>query len=100
MLTLPGTNLRIPQTLRYATDTQPWENGLEFNSGCRWLPTRDGGEVNPSPVAASSGPDGFNVPVSLASNNRYCELRETAAEDAIGGRDYERRLHWQPKSST
>ena len=60
---------------------------------------RDGGEVNPSPVAASSGPDGSNVPVSLASNNRCCKLRDTAAEDAIGSRDYERRLRRQSKSS-
>ena len=61
---------------------------------------RDGDEVNPSPVVASSGPDGFNVPVSLAFNNRCCKLRNTAAGDAIGNRDHRRRLRRQSKIST
>ena len=40
-------------------------------------------------------PDDLNVQVSLASNKRLRKLRDTAAEDEIGGRDYERRLRRQ-----
>ena len=60
----------------------------------------DGDGVNPSPVVASSGPDGFNIPVALASNNRCYKLCDTAAQDAIGNRDYGRRLRRQSESST
>ena len=40
-------------------------------------------------------PDDLDVQVSLASNKRLRKLRDTAAEDEIGGRDYERRLRGQ-----
>jgi U3 small nucleolar RNA-associated protein 18 len=40
-------------------------------------------------------PDDLDVQVSLASNKRLRKLRDTAAEDEIGGRDYERRLRRQ-----
>jgi len=40
-------------------------------------------------------PDDVDVQVSLASNKRLRKLRDTAAEDEIGGRDYERRLRRQ-----
>ena len=40
-------------------------------------------------------PDDLDVQVSLASNKRLRKLRDTAAEDEVGGRDYERRLRRQ-----
>src|ERR1700760_2426248 len=40
-------------------------------------------------------PDDLDVQVSLASDKRLRKLRDTAAEDEIGGRDYERRLRRQ-----
>jgi len=40
-------------------------------------------------------PDDVDVQISLASNKRLRKLRDTAAEDEIGGRDYERRLRRQ-----
>lgn len=44
---------------------------------------------------AWTDPDDLDVQVSLASNKRLRKLRDTAAEDEIGGRDYERRLRRQ-----
>lgn len=60
-------------------------------------------EAVPSPLKPTSqkkgpawvDPDDLNVQVSLASNKRLRKLRDTAAEDEIGGRDYERRLRRQ-----
>ena len=60
-------------------------------------------EVAPSPLRpkpqrkapAWTDPDDLEVQVSLASNKRLRKLRDTAAEDEIGGRDYERRLRRQ-----
>ncbi|KIJ21374.1 hypothetical protein PAXINDRAFT_104411 [Paxillus involutus ATCC 200175] len=40
-------------------------------------------------------PDDVNVQVSLASNNRLRKLRDASSEDAVGGREYERRLRRQ-----
>ena len=40
-------------------------------------------------------PDDLDVQVSLASNKRLRKLRDTVAEDEIGGRDYEGRLRRQ-----
>ncbi|KAF9649072.1 WD40 repeat-like protein [Thelephora ganbajun] len=40
-------------------------------------------------------PDDLDLRVSLASNKRLRKLRDTVAEDEIGGRDYERRLRRQ-----
>lgn len=40
-------------------------------------------------------PDDLDVQVSLASDKRLRKLRDTAAEDEVGGRDYERRLRRQ-----
>jgi len=52
------------------------------------------------PKSQKKGPawvdsDDLDVRVSLASNKRLRKLRDTAAEDEIGGRDYERRLRRQ-----
>lgn len=60
-------------------------------------------EVVPSPLKpkpqkkgpAWVDPDDLDVQVSLASNKRLRKLRDTAAEDEVGGRDYERRLRRQ-----
>ena len=62
-------------------------------------------EVKPTPAplvqkSQKKGPawvdsDDLDVQVSLASNKRLRKLRDTAAEDEIGGRDYERRLRRQ-----
>ena len=56
--------------------------------------------VLPKPSSKKKGPawvdpDDLDVQVSLASNKRLRKLRDTAAEDEIGGRDYERRLRRQ-----
>lgn len=40
-------------------------------------------------------PDDANLNVSLASNKRLRKLRDTVSEDAVGGREYERRLRRQ-----
>jgi U3 small nucleolar RNA-associated protein 18 len=40
-------------------------------------------------------PDDTAIQVSLASNKRLRKLRDTASEDTVGGRDYERRLRRQ-----
>ena len=62
-------------------------------------------EVRPTPNPFAPGsrkkgpawvdPDDLDVQVSLASDKRLRKLRETTAEDEIGGRDYERRLRRQ-----
>jgi len=60
-------------------------------------------EPKPTPLVPKSqkkrlawvDPDDLDVQVSLASNKRLRKLRDTAAEDEIGGRDYERRLRRQ-----
>jgi len=60
-------------------------------------------EPTPTPLASKSqkkgpawvDPDDLDVQVSLASDKRLRKLRDTAAEDEIGGRDYERRLRRQ-----
>lgn len=62
-------------------------------------------EVEPTPVPlipksrkkgpAWVDPDDLDVQVSLAANKRLRKLRDTVAEDEIGGRDYERRLRRQ-----
>ena len=60
-------------------------------------------EPTPTPLARKSqkrepawvDPDDLDARVSLASNKRLRKLRDTAAEDEIGGRDYERRLRRQ-----
>ena len=67
--------------------------------------SEDGSEVEPASVPLESksrkkapawvDPDDLDVQVSLASNKRLRKLRDTAAEDEIGGRDYERRLRRQ-----
>ena len=67
--------------------------------------SEDGLEVEPAPTLpepkgrkkgpAWADPDDLGVQVSLASNKRLRKLRDTAAEDEIGGRDYERRLRRQ-----
>lgn len=67
--------------------------------------SEDGSEVEPTPVAVESksrkkvpawvDPDDLDVQVSLASDKRLRKLRDTAAEDEVGGRDYERRLRRQ-----
>jgi len=54
----------------------------------------------PKPKSQKKGPawvdpDDLDVQVSLASDKRLRKLRDTAAEDEIGGRDYERRLRRQ-----
>lgn len=64
-----------------------------------------GSEVEPTPIPlkpksqkkgpAWVDPDDLDIQVSLASNKRLRKLRDTAAEDEIGGRDYERRLRRQ-----
>ena len=41
---------------------------------------------------AWADPDDLNVQVSLTSSKRLCKLHDSAAEDEIGSRDYERRL--------
>ena len=75
-------------------------------------PTRDlesdsegGSEVEPAPVPLESksrkkapawvDPDDLDVQASLASNKRLRKLRDTVAEDGIGGRNHERRLRRQ-----
>ena len=62
-------------------------------------------EVEPTPILSKLksqkkrpawvDPDDLDVQVSLASDKRLRKLRDTAAEDEIGGRDYERRLRRQ-----
>lgn len=60
-------------------------------------------EPTPTPLVSRSqkmGPawvdiDDVDVQVSLASDKRLRKLRDTAAEDEISGRDYERRLRRQ-----
>ena len=60
-------------------------------------------EPTPTPLASKSqkkgpawvDPDDLDVQISLASDKRLRKLRDTAAEDEIGGRDYERRLRRQ-----
>ena len=60
-------------------------------------------EPTPTPLVPKSqkkgpawvDPDDLDVQVSLTSNKRLRKLRDTAAEDEIGGRDYERRLRRQ-----
>jgi len=54
----------------------------------------------PKPKTQKKGPawvdpDDLDVQVSLASDKRLRKLRDTAAEDEVGGRDYERRLRRQ-----
>jgi U3 small nucleolar RNA-associated protein 18 len=67
--------------------------------------SEEGSEVEPTPALlkpksrkkgpAWVDPDDLDVQVSLVSNKRLRKLRDTAAEDEIGGRDYERRLRRQ-----
>lgn len=44
---------------------------------------------------AWADPDDSNLTVSLASDKRLRKLRDAVAEDAVGGREYERRLRRQ-----
>lgn len=44
---------------------------------------------------AWTDPDDVNIQVSLATNNRLRKLREAPDDDAVGGREYERRLRRQ-----
>lgn len=44
---------------------------------------------------AWTDPDDANLNVSLASNRRLRKLRDAASEDAVGGKEYERRLRRQ-----
>jgi U3 small nucleolar RNA-associated protein 18 len=44
---------------------------------------------------AWTDPDDANLQISLSSNRRLRKLRDAAADDLVGGRDYERRLRRQ-----